>query len=323
MSCLTIAIPTFQRAKYLDICLASLEKNMPQTIQDDIEVLVIDNNSQDNTAEIIKKHQISMNIRYIRNKENIGPDENFKKCITEATSQYVWIFGDDDVFFPSTLENIIDILKSKETIGLIHLRAKNFYNDAEILDYHIQAFSCIHMASKENFVEKIHTNITFISANIVNKEILLKTMDLKDIPNNNLGQMYWNIICILKSDLNIFVTNEAFGARQFNSGSYNLCEVFGKNFIDMLYLINLKYPISSFIEIYIKRLLMFYLPANIVRIRNGLSKVECKGCFKILYTKYKFRIYFWIFTVPAMILPKKIALLIVKQIEIILKKKNS
>jgi len=314
MPLLTIAIPTYNRALYLHKCLISLKKSIPSSCQD-IEILIINNNSTDNTEEIVEDLNSNINIKYIRNDSNIGADENFKKCLKEANGNFVWIFGDDDIFFENSISYILNIIKNNNEIGLIHLKAKNFQLDDELMEDKIDSFDYKVISSKEDFIKIIHTNITFLSANIFNKK-LLNNVDLDAIPNNNLGQVYWNMVCILEADKNIFCNNKIFGARQFNSGNYNFCKVFVVSFIDILNLIDIKYNIKNILKIFYKRLLIFYYPANIIRLKNGLSGVEYNNnCFNLLYPKFKFNIYFWIFTIPAIILPKKVSLYIIKLIE--------
>lgn len=313
MSYLTIAIPTYNRATYLKECLESLYLSLPKN-KADIEILVIDNHSTDNTEKIIQTFNKQLHIKYIKNKTNIGPDENFKRCISEAGSKYVWIFGDDDIFFKDSIKYILNILKENASIGLIHLKAQNFQDKNEPLDDKFN-FTHIKYTSKNKFIKNVHTNITFISANIFNKS-LLSDVRLKDIPNNNLGQVYWNMVSVVKSEVNIYCDTHIFGARQFNSGNYNFCEVFGKNFLDILDLTKDKYDTNSIITIIKKRLLIFYYPANIIRLKNNLSQVKYdNNCFLFLYPKFKFNIYFWIFTVPAIFLPKNLGLFIIKIIE--------
>ena len=60
---------------------------------------------------------------------------------------------------------------------------------------------------------------------------------------------------------------------------------------------------------------MIYLPANIVRLRNNMSEVKYSGCFKTLFPIYKTNPFFWIFTMPAMILPKRMAFFLYKVVE--------
>ena len=313
MSILTIAIPTYNRAKYLDLCLASLEKN--EINYNDIEIIILNNNSPDNTDEIIEKYQNSLTFRYIKNKINIGPDENFKKCIKEAKSEFVWIFGDDDLFLNGFICDLTELLLKNKELGLIHLNAQIFSDDTEIINYKCQKLHVNVTESKESIFKYAHLNITFLSANIFNKTRVLEHISLDEIPNNNLGQLFLAMIAVLKSKKNCYVVSKVLAARIANSQNYNLCEVFSENYMNSLYLINDKFPITPFINIYVRRLLMIYFPANIIRVRCKLSEVTLDNCFKILFKRFKFNILFWTFTVPAMILPKKFAFLIFKFVD--------
>jgi len=108
------------------------------------------------------------------------------------------------------------------------------------------------------------------------------------------------------------VFDKIYAARQFNSGRYNFSEVFGANLNDTLITIEKNFDADFVLEIFRKRLLIYYYPANIIRIRNGLSAVRNENCFRNLYKIYKKFPSFWIFTVSAMWIPKKLGLLIVK-----------
>lgn len=318
MSYLTLAIPTYNRSNYLEKMLSSLSYS--EDNREHLEILVIDNCSTDSTSEVIDKFRTEHSINYIKNDFNIGPDENFKKCITLAKSKYVWIFGDDDLLFDNSLDNILEIIRDNGEFGLMHLRAKNFKDDSELFNFNPSKVEFEIIENKNKFIKLVHTNITFITANILNKDILLDNISLEFIPNNNLGQIYWNILPVLKSEKSIFISNQIFAARQFNSGNYNFCQVFGGNFIDTLYKINEEFIILDFIKIFKKRLLMFYFPANIIRIKNGLSNVKFENCFNIFFKKFKFEPLFWLFTFPAMVLPKKISLFFLNIVDKIIRK---
>lgn len=307
MSLLTIAIPTFNRSNYLKQCLESLALN--KIDYDKIEIVVLDNNSDDDTFTTVNSFSEKLNIKYIKNNTNIGPDENFKKCIEVASTKYVWIFGDDDMFFSNTIVSILKILDEHRDVGVIHLKAVNFINNNSIKNEKSTNLEYQLIKEKNEFVKYIHTNITFITANIVNKELILENTYLSDIPNNNLGQVYWTLLSIIHSDNNIIITSRLIGARQYNSGNYNFCQVFGNNFMEILYLFHKKYSIEPLIKIFKKRLLTIYFPANIARLRNSLSEVKYDNCLKIFIKNYKYEIRFWLFTFPSIVLPKKLVLI--------------
>ena len=63
---LSIAIPTYNRAHYLDLCLSQICKQLPGNEQD-IELIVSDNASPDNTEEVVKKYiDRGIDLKYIK-----------------------------------------------------------------------------------------------------------------------------------------------------------------------------------------------------------------------------------------------------------------
>ena len=89
----TIGLPTFNRVK-------SFKKTLSSAISQDypnIEIVISDNASTDGTEQICNllknKHE---NISYIRQKQNIGPENNFKTVLNHAKGEYFMWLGDDD-----------------------------------------------------------------------------------------------------------------------------------------------------------------------------------------------------------------------------------
>ena len=96
---LSICIPTFNRFKHLDETLNNIT-NLSQSYNFVNEILIIDNNECNKASKIVSQYsQRFKKIKYIKNEKNIGPENNFKKCILSAESQYVWIIADDDLIF--------------------------------------------------------------------------------------------------------------------------------------------------------------------------------------------------------------------------------
>jgi abequosyltransferase len=94
---LSICIPTYNREKYLQECLESIIRQEEFNIED-IEIIISDNASQDNTKDLVHHYQTKYtNIRYYCNKENVGPLRNFMKLPDYAIGEYVWFLSDDDM----------------------------------------------------------------------------------------------------------------------------------------------------------------------------------------------------------------------------------
>ena len=102
---LSICIPTYNRAAYLPTLLDGIftQKNP------NVEVVVSDNASADNTSEIIKKYP---GVIYHRSGKNLGFDVNVLKAVSLASGKYCWLVGDDDALKPGALEYLLQNIKS-------------------------------------------------------------------------------------------------------------------------------------------------------------------------------------------------------------------
>jgi glycosyltransferase involved in cell wall biosynthesis len=123
---LSICIPTYQRENWLRECLGSLA---PQITSDEVEVVVIDNYSQDNTSrvvnEFIKKNQ---RIRYYRNEQNLGYSGGQTKCFEHARGDYTAILCDDDLYLDGEVAEILKIINGPQEYAFLAL---NYYNFVE------------------------------------------------------------------------------------------------------------------------------------------------------------------------------------------------
>lgn len=100
----SVIIPAYNAGNYIEKCLLSLQN---QTFKD-FEIIVIDDASQDQTAQIAQKYA-----RVIRNRMNFG--EGFsRKAGAEAAYGKILAQTDSDVILPSTwLDNIVTNIKQR------------------------------------------------------------------------------------------------------------------------------------------------------------------------------------------------------------------
>lgn len=100
---ITIGIPTYNGAKYLR---ESLDSVINQTYQN-LDILVIDDNSRDDTISIIEEYQRrDSRIRLIRNLENPGMLANWNRCLKEAKADWIKLHFQDDLMVPETIERM-------------------------------------------------------------------------------------------------------------------------------------------------------------------------------------------------------------------------
>jgi len=111
----SLAIPTYNRAdSYLK---ESLKSAINQTYQN-IEIIVSDNCSTDNTERVVKDFK-DPRIRYFKQTENIGPYKNFNFCLQQATGTYFLILSDDDLIDRDFIDICIKSASYATDVGVI------------------------------------------------------------------------------------------------------------------------------------------------------------------------------------------------------------
>jgi len=116
----TIGIPTYNRADgYLK---NAIECALTQTYQN-VEVVVSDNCSSDNTEEVVKGFN-DPRIRYFRQSANIGANNNFNYCLEKAQGVYFLLFHDDDAIDADFIDICMRSAGCRTDIGLIRTGAR-------------------------------------------------------------------------------------------------------------------------------------------------------------------------------------------------------
>jgi len=113
----TASIRTYNRANLLP---RAIESILNQTYQN-LELIILDDCSTDNTAELIKKYQdIDSRIKYIRHNTNKGTGAGFNTINRTASGKYVAYLDDDDIWLPKKLElQVAKMEQMGEKYGLI------------------------------------------------------------------------------------------------------------------------------------------------------------------------------------------------------------
>lgn len=116
---LTIALPTYNRARYLD---RFFEHHLTAfgALGIDFEILASDNCSTDATPEIIAKWAArDSRIRAVRQSENIGGYGNFLYCYRQSRGQFaIWV-GDDDLLIPEAVMGYLQRLQASPELVMI------------------------------------------------------------------------------------------------------------------------------------------------------------------------------------------------------------
>jgi hypothetical protein len=113
----TVIIPTRSRPSTLRWALKScVEQNY-----DNLEIIVSDNFSQDETSEIVKSYQDSR-IKYINPGKRLGMSEHWEFALQHATGDYVNYIGDDDAMLPRAFSHLNQIVQELSCVALHWIR---------------------------------------------------------------------------------------------------------------------------------------------------------------------------------------------------------
>lgn len=203
---ISICIPTYNREKYLSKCIDSVI--MQKWFSDwDLEIIISDNDSNDNTESIVKKYQIKYNnIKYSKNNNNIWFINNFNELLDLWRWEYFILLSDDDKFYDNySLIKLYNWIK-KFNLDACYWKSKRFYNENNIEIY------------ENNFKENSKIEHNWIYLNNYEDElkshtiwfwwILYKKYSFK---YNNKAWLYcdWFInLEYLKNNKNIWIINE-------------------------------------------------------------------------------------------------------------------
>jgi len=109
---LSICIPTYNRINQLDNCLNSILISKKNVDDFNFEICISDNNSKENTEEIIQKYNKELKIKFNRNEKNFGFAINAIKTVSMAQGEFSWMIGDDDLILPKTLLKLKNLLQN-------------------------------------------------------------------------------------------------------------------------------------------------------------------------------------------------------------------
>jgi len=114
--CVSVIIPTYNREHLLGRAISSV---LSQTYTD-FEIIVVDDNSSDNTQDIIKSFK-DKRLRYVRHEVNKGNAAARNTGIKLARGDFIAFQDSDDEWFPGKLEKQIGIFKdAPEEVGVVY-----------------------------------------------------------------------------------------------------------------------------------------------------------------------------------------------------------
>jgi glycosyltransferase involved in cell wall biosynthesis len=120
----SVVIPTFNRVRTLA---RAIESALAQRFEDEIEVIVVDNASDDGTRELMQSYPA---VAFHQWPENVGPLENWRRGIELARAEWVKVLWSDDWLEANCVQELHDAAVSSGAVvatcrALIHFGNKD------------------------------------------------------------------------------------------------------------------------------------------------------------------------------------------------------
>lgn len=121
----TIVTPSFNQARFLE---ATIQSVFNQTYPN-IEYIIIDGGSTDNSKKIIQKY--ADQLAYWVSEPDKGQTEAINKGFAKATGKYLAWLNSDDTYEPHAVAEAVALLEENPELGLV-------YGDAHVIDENSQ-----------------------------------------------------------------------------------------------------------------------------------------------------------------------------------------
>jgi abequosyltransferase len=221
---LTVAIPTWNRARYLELSLTQLHSELRNVAPGVVEVIVSDNCSPDDTQAVVERAiGAGLPIRYIRNADNLGWALNFAQSFDLAQGHYVLLMGDDDLFIDGAVPLLLERLADRN-YGVVCLRPYGF--DDDFRREHPGGDGRERVFHDPNeFLLATSRYFTLTSACVVNKS-LLAGVDSRQFCSTDLAAFHLVLRAALAGENNLYIEKYLIASKRQNSLSYEYAEVF-------------------------------------------------------------------------------------------------
>ena len=230
---LSFCIPTRNRAKYLREMLESVAAQ----ITSDVEVVISDDGSTDETQEIIESFRACIPCLVA---QRVDPplryDRNLLHVVSLARGNYCWLFGDDDRLEPGGLAAVLEALKTEpELTGLTTDRIS--YDSALEKKIPVRALkqqqSALFQNANEAFVLLLD-RLGFLSCQIVNRTLWNEVVRQENLERYFTGYVQLYIIArmLVQAPRWQFLATKCVGFRADND-SFRVLGQFGRLQMDV------------------------------------------------------------------------------------------
>ena len=224
---LSICIPTKNRAAVLQKSLQSIVSQDTFVERDDIEIVVCDNASDDNTAAVTQEFvdYFKGKIRYQRNQVDLE-DANFEQALRHGKGEFLKLANDSLNWLPGSLEKMVKLVEMTQPLKPVLF----FLNQSRPTDETITSVNDIN-----TLLLTISYHVTWIGGFGIWKSQRSEMPDFSRHAALKLVQVD-ALLRLMSISKTAYVCNLPMfqNLPTGTKGGYNIAEVFGKNYLQIL-----------------------------------------------------------------------------------------
>lgn len=175
----SILMPTYNYAKFIA---RSIESALGQELGD-LELIISDNASTDNTQAVVAPYLADPRVKYSRNAENIGMTPNYNRCyeLMHPKSRYVIILPADDWWDLSMLSRLVAIAEADPELTFVHCGGYKVDPEGQPLFEYMDLFAYQPPAGKHRALKELYRNNYIFAQTVLQRRSLFE--HYKPYPN--------------------------------------------------------------------------------------------------------------------------------------------
>lgn len=116
----TVIVPSYNHAKYIEHCLKSIVSQS----YDNIELIIIDDYSVDNSFDILSEwvprlKKCFKRVILLKNDKNLGITRTLNRAVKEARGKYIKLIASDDLILCNGIEKLVDYYEMNQECDVI------------------------------------------------------------------------------------------------------------------------------------------------------------------------------------------------------------
>ena len=236
---LSLCVPTYNRASLLAVSLRAILSQLTPAMAGQVEVVVLDNASPDETPQVVAEAQADFPaavVRHVRRPENIGCDGNFTDAPNHVGGEFVYLLSDDDVLLPGAVETLLGLIQAYPHLDAFALNVRPFVDDPYRDLGKPPAYALPEDAllpDRDQALSLLRMHLTFISC-IAFRRTNVAGRDYTGRYQTNLAQAYMFLDALAPGN-GLYAVKQPFLARRDdNNEGYDFFRVFITNFQEVM-----------------------------------------------------------------------------------------